>query len=213
MRRAAFDAGLISEESSDRLELVLEPEAACIACEAENPALDNGDTLMVLDCGGGTVDITMHRVAQKMPDLILDELRSPSGGPWGSTFIDAEFETFVERAGRSGFVPQLQAVLPVGGGDARVGGGEAGLRPERPHGGGHDQGHQHERRARGSSLAIALSSQLLCFSRTFFSACRASPLISERRRSFKVHYDCRSHDHIRRCSIIITILSSFEASI
>ena len=68
-----------------------------IACEAENPALDNGLSLMVLDCGGGTFDITMHSVAQKMPDLILDELRSPSGGQWGSTFINAEFETFVER--------------------------------------------------------------------------------------------------------------------
>ena len=97
MRRAAFEAGLISEESSDRLELVLEPEAACIACEAENSALENGDTFMVLDCGGGTVDITIHRVAQKMPDPILDELRSPSFEPWGSAFIDAEFEAFLER--------------------------------------------------------------------------------------------------------------------
>ena len=97
MRRAAYDAGLIQEESSERLELVLEPEAACIACEAENAALVNGDTFMVLDCGGGTVDITMHRVAQKLPDLLLDELHNPSGGPWGSTFIDAEFEKFVEK--------------------------------------------------------------------------------------------------------------------
>jgi hypothetical protein len=97
MRRAAFDAGLIREESSNRLELVLEPEAACIACEAENSALKEGDTFMVLDCGGGTVDITMHRVKQKSPSLQLDEIRGPSGGPWGSTFIDAEFERFVER--------------------------------------------------------------------------------------------------------------------
>ena len=96
MRRAAFEAGLIKEESSNRLELVLEPEAACIACEAEYPALEDGDTFMMLDCGGGTVDITMHRVAQKSP-LLLDEMRSPSGGPWGSTFIDAEFERFVEK--------------------------------------------------------------------------------------------------------------------
>ncbi len=97
MRRAAFKAGLIQEESSNRLELVLEPEAACIACEAENSALKDGDTFMVLDCGGGTVDITMHRVVQKAPALLLDEIRSPSGGPWGSTFIDAEFEQFVEK--------------------------------------------------------------------------------------------------------------------
>jgi hypothetical protein len=97
MRKAAFEAGLIPNESSNRLELVLEPEAACIACEAENSALQDGDTFMVLDCGGGTVDITMHRVVQKSPDLLLDELREPSGGPWGSTFIDAEFENFVKE--------------------------------------------------------------------------------------------------------------------
>jgi hypothetical protein len=97
MRRAAFDAGLIRDESSNRLELVLEPEAACVACEAESLALNEGDTFMVLDCGGGTVDITMHRMVQKSPALQLDEIRTPSGGPWGSTFIDAEFENFVEQ--------------------------------------------------------------------------------------------------------------------
>jgi hypothetical protein len=97
MRRAAFEAGLIREENSNRLELVLEPEAACVACEAESAALNEGEAFMVLDCGGGTVDITMHRVVQKSPALQLDEIRRPSGGPWGSTFIDAEFENFVEQ--------------------------------------------------------------------------------------------------------------------
>jgi hypothetical protein len=97
MRRAAYEAGIIDDESSVRLELVLEPEAACIGCEAENSFLDKGDTFMVLDCGGGTVDITMHRVIERSPDLRLDELCPPSGGDWGSTKVDAEFEKFVER--------------------------------------------------------------------------------------------------------------------
>ena len=97
MRRAAYDAGLISEESSERLELVLEPEAACVACQterSETPGLKQGDTFMVLDWGGGTVDMTLHRVAQEQPDLLLDELHEPSGGPWGATFVDKEFERF-----------------------------------------------------------------------------------------------------------------------
>jgi hypothetical protein len=97
MRRAALLAGLIREECSDRLQLVLEPEAACVACETECAALNAGNTFMVLDCGGGTVDITMHRVVKKHPDLLLDEISCPSGGPWGSTLIDAEFERFVEK--------------------------------------------------------------------------------------------------------------------
>jgi hypothetical protein len=96
MRQAAFRAGLIQDESSDRLALALEPEAACVACEAENEALRKGHRFMVLDCGGGTVDITMHLVAEKKPQMQLDEIRRPSGGPWGSTFVDAEFEAFVK---------------------------------------------------------------------------------------------------------------------
>jgi hypothetical protein len=96
MRRAAFLAGLIQDESSDRLALALEPEAACVACEAENEALRKGHRFMVLDCGGGTVDITMHLVVEKKPQMQLDEICRPSGGPWGSTFVDAAFEAFVK---------------------------------------------------------------------------------------------------------------------
>jgi hypothetical protein len=38
MRRAALDAGMIQEESSAKLVLCLEPEAACMACEKERLA-------------------------------------------------------------------------------------------------------------------------------------------------------------------------------
>jgi len=56
MRRAAFDAGMIKEESSVKLVLCLEPEAACMACEEErlsspgaavNSVLKTGDNFMV----------------------------------------------------------------------------------------------------------------------------------------------------------------------
>ena len=109
MRRAAFEAGLIPDESSGRLELALEPEAACVACEAESAALAAGDAFMMLDCGGGTADITVHRVARAAPELRLDELRRPSGGPWGSAFVDAEFEAFLQRLVGGGAFRRLQA--------------------------------------------------------------------------------------------------------
>jgi hypothetical protein len=56
MRRAALDAGMIEEESSAKLVLCLEPEAACMACEEErlselgaavNNVLKTGDNFMV----------------------------------------------------------------------------------------------------------------------------------------------------------------------
>ena len=96
MRVAASQAGLIDTESSEQLELALEPEAACVACETESANLEQGDTFMILDAGGGTVDITMHTVRSPLPSLKLDELCAPSGGPWGSTYVDAEFEQFIK---------------------------------------------------------------------------------------------------------------------
>ena len=85
--------------------LCLEPEAACMACEEQRLSeqgavgtqiLKLGDRFMVLDCGGGTVDITMHKVECTQP-LQLSEVRAPSGGPWGSTFVDKEFEEFLRK--------------------------------------------------------------------------------------------------------------------
>ena len=96
MRKAATMAGIIESETSDRLQLVLEPEAACVACEQEHSNLKKGDKFMVLDCGGGTVDITMHQVEEKEPTLKLKEIAPPSGGPFGSTYVDLEFEKFLK---------------------------------------------------------------------------------------------------------------------
>lgn len=44
---------------------------------------------MVVDAGGGTIDITVHR---NRSGGGLVELHSPSGGMWGSSFINKKFE-------------------------------------------------------------------------------------------------------------------------
>jgi hypothetical protein len=49
-----------------------------------------GDKFVILDCGGGTVDVTVHSLVTKAP-FRLNELAPPSGGPWGSTYVDAAF--------------------------------------------------------------------------------------------------------------------------
>jgi|AntAceMinimDraft_5_1070358.scaffolds.fasta_scaffold06453_2 molecular chaperone DnaK (HSP70) len=66
MRTCALEAGLISERNSQSLALALEPEAACLSTEQAGSFLVTGDKFMVLDCGGGTVDITMHRSVCKL---------------------------------------------------------------------------------------------------------------------------------------------------
>jgi len=92
MREAAVKAGLVEHKAN--LVIALEPEAACITAESDAPHLKAGDEFMILDCGGGTVDITLHKTKSTAP-LRLDELEPPSGGAWGSTIIDSEFTIFL----------------------------------------------------------------------------------------------------------------------
>lgn len=46
-----------------------------------------------MDAGGGTIDTTVHRYNS---DKLL-EIHTPSGGKWGSSYIDAQFEEFLEE--------------------------------------------------------------------------------------------------------------------
>lgn len=99
MRKAAFVSGMIDDEASDKLLLALEPESASIAAFSEGKSLKifkDGSVFMILDCGGGTVDITLHQVSTADP-LVLDELCGPSGGDWGGIFVDVQFRIFLRK--------------------------------------------------------------------------------------------------------------------
>ena len=54
---------------------------------------------MVLDCGGGTVDITIHKLSCNPDERFLcEELLPSSGGcQWGSKFVDKHFEEFLAK--------------------------------------------------------------------------------------------------------------------
>ncbi|CAM9668722.1 unnamed protein product, partial [Scytosiphon promiscuus] len=94
MRHAAHEAGMISRVSSTRLRLCLEPEAACLAVTMEDNPLTcdaEGKKIMIVDCGGGTVDITVYNIVSVDP-LRLAEAVAPKGGLWGSTHVDKAFK-------------------------------------------------------------------------------------------------------------------------
>ena len=52
---------------------------------------------MVLDCGGGTVDITVHKMTCDVAEQFLCEelLPSSGGSEWGSKYVDLYFEQFL----------------------------------------------------------------------------------------------------------------------
>lgn len=94
MREAAIKAGI----DEDQLSIALEPEAASIYCRHLPVAASANETIsklpagtkyIVLDAGGGTVDITVHEVQESNT---LREVRAANGGAWGGTMVNKAFE-------------------------------------------------------------------------------------------------------------------------
>ncbi|PKC17240.1 actin-like ATPase domain-containing protein [Rhizophagus irregularis] len=92
MRECTFNAGLISDKRSERLQFTTEPEAAAIYCMysslKEHKLTEPGTTFMIVDCGGGTVDLTTRKLLEENQ---LGEVTRRAGDFCGSTFIDNEF--------------------------------------------------------------------------------------------------------------------------
>ncbi|KAJ3289163.1 Heat shock protein 12B [Blyttiomyces sp. JEL0837] len=91
MRLSAIQAGLTTPDRNSSLLLVLEPEAASIHCLMEDrDAFNEGDVYIVADCGGGTVDCSVHQVVDKMETTVKEAIAA-SGSNWGSRVIDQAF--------------------------------------------------------------------------------------------------------------------------
>ncbi|KAF3286593.1 hypothetical protein TWF970_008445 [Orbilia oligospora] len=106
-KEAASRAG-IGQRDKDRLFLLSEPEAAAVYAISElyqrdnsrrnNPNMLNiGDTFVLCDAGGGTVDLISYRVGQLQPSLGLSEVAVGSGAKCGSTFVDRNLLKLVRR--------------------------------------------------------------------------------------------------------------------
>ncbi|XP_027880043.1 heat shock 70 kDa protein 12A-like isoform X1 [Xiphophorus couchianus] len=107
MREAAMQAGIVSEGNQDKLVIALEPEAASVWCKklpsdgfiTQNigrNTLDQspGTQYIVVDCGGGTIDITVHEVLE---GGALKELHKASGNDLGGQNVDRKFKQFLRE--------------------------------------------------------------------------------------------------------------------
>lgn len=107
MRLAAKEAGLISDMISEKLIIALEPEAASLWCKqlpqqgfiaeaSDKKKFEDspGIQYIVVDCGGGTIDITVHEIQE---NHYLKELHKASGGGWGGNRVDENFSAFLRE--------------------------------------------------------------------------------------------------------------------
>ncbi|WAR31547.1 HS12A-like protein, partial [Mya arenaria] len=100
-----------------KLTLALEPEAASLYCrhlpvnknvghsDASLYSFPEGTKYMVLDAGGGTVDITVHEIVS---ENTVRELHKASGGAWGGIKVDEEFEKLIDELIGPGSVDDLK---------------------------------------------------------------------------------------------------------
>ncbi|KAI9273229.1 hypothetical protein EDC94DRAFT_594273 [Helicostylum pulchrum] len=99
MRNAAIEANIINvSDHQDRLLLVGEPEAAALYCNTmlEQYDLKHGDTFLICDAGGGTVDLVVYRINNKPEgQKYLIEVAAGDGGLCGSVNLDQKFKLYV----------------------------------------------------------------------------------------------------------------------
>lgn len=81
------------------LHIISEPEAAALyALDALDPhGLKIGDTFMLCDAGGGTVDLITYKVSSLKPILKLAEASPGSGSLCGASFLNRGFQEYLEE--------------------------------------------------------------------------------------------------------------------
>ncbi|CAG8678103.1 3376_t:CDS:10 [Funneliformis caledonium] len=96
MRRCIYNAGLIQSIGTLNLQFTTEPEAAAIHCmnRLKELKLTTGAKYLVVDCGGGTVDLIVREL---LADNRLAETTVRTGDFCGGTYVDDEFLKFLER--------------------------------------------------------------------------------------------------------------------
>ncbi|KAG8135581.1 hypothetical protein E2320_008594 [Naja naja] len=73
--------------------------------------LEEGDRYIVVDGGGGTVDVTVHQI--RLPEGHLKELYKATGGPYGSLGVDYEFEKLLCKIFGEDFIEQFKIKRPA----------------------------------------------------------------------------------------------------
>ncbi|KAJ4406589.1 hypothetical protein N0V91_004532 [Didymella pomorum] len=101
MREAAKRAGILERRLAGEtvLRFVSEPEAAALATFEDlknRPNFQIGDSFVVCDAGGGTVDLISYKITRVKP-MQLAECVEGSGKLCGAVFLDQDFEGLMQQ--------------------------------------------------------------------------------------------------------------------
>ncbi|PCH36686.1 hypothetical protein WOLCODRAFT_109029 [Wolfiporia cocos MD-104 SS10] len=101
MRRASTMAGLVPDTAmgQSRIHFLTEGEASlyyCVSRGLVEDSIRDGQTVMIVDAGGGTVDISVYNFASVSP-LSIEEVTSPECLLQGSTRVDVRARAFLRE--------------------------------------------------------------------------------------------------------------------
>ncbi|OIW35554.1 hypothetical protein CONLIGDRAFT_710725 [Coniochaeta ligniaria NRRL 30616] len=91
MGQAKFEGVDVQNNSIENLFIVSEPEAAAAYVLATERGVSPGDTFVLLDAGGGTVDANTYTVSMTTPLRLTREVVPPGGGLHGSSYLNEGF--------------------------------------------------------------------------------------------------------------------------
>jgi molecular chaperone DnaK (HSP70) len=120
MEQAAKKAGILKEGDWDaeRFMFALEPEAAAVYClyvaDKELGIVENRATMMIADCGGGTVDLTVHEIIRDGREKGLREVVPGSGAAegHGGKDVDKNFLNYFAKVLSSGAIDMFESQYP-----------------------------------------------------------------------------------------------------
>ncbi|POG63308.1 hypothetical protein GLOIN_2v1687711, partial [Rhizophagus irregularis DAOM 181602=DAOM 197198] len=99
MRECVFEAALIKNMDSEKLQFTTESEAAALYCLKNELKYEIGEAFMFVDCGEYTTDLTTHKLVRNDP-LYIDKATVHIRDFCGSRLINEEFIKFLcERLG------------------------------------------------------------------------------------------------------------------
>ncbi|KAF8058637.1 hypothetical protein FPV67DRAFT_1523179 [Lyophyllum atratum] len=116
MRNAAVRAGMIpdTKEGRSRVHFVTEGEASlhfCIQSGLTTEAMKNGEGVLIVDAGGGTIDISGYGQASADTELSFQEIAPPQCYFHGSIFVTNHARTFLEELlGDSKFADDVEHI-------------------------------------------------------------------------------------------------------
>jgi molecular chaperone DnaK (HSP70) len=114
MREAAIQAGIIDrEDHPDRLILIGEPESAALYSEKMKGGITikSGETLMICDAGGGTIDLTTFKKTIEGESKSFQEITEGYGNSCGSAQLDLNLKNYILRMTKSRPIPITEKAM------------------------------------------------------------------------------------------------------